>query len=149
MTPIFILIWLMKTTQVMDLLIQCLFAGVGLRHKKAVHIDTQSPGVTHVEGVLGIDKGHHPALGLRLGGDVKRKGGLPRRLGTIDLHHPAPRNAADPEGRIQRQGTRGNGRDIQNPIFPHLHDRTPAELTFYLGDGLLHGPCFVCLIRHA
>ncbi|MBA7709477.1 hypothetical protein ES703_118395 [subsurface metagenome] len=51
--------------------IKCLFAGIRLGYQQAIHIHPELPGVTHVKGMLSIHKGHHPALYLGLGSNMK------------------------------------------------------------------------------
>src|SRR5687767_4919820 len=48
---------------------------------------------------------------LRLGHDVVDERRLPRGLGAEDLDHPAPRQTADPERDVEREGARRDGRD--------------------------------------
>ena len=82
-------------------------------------------------GSLGLD------VALGLGHHVHGHGGLARGLGTVDLDHPAPGQAADAEGEIEGQGPRGDGLDVHRRLVAHLHDRTLAVGLLDLADGHL------------
>jgi hypothetical protein len=53
-----------------------------------------------------IDEGGDPARLLDFGDEVQREGRFPRGLGAKDLGDPAPRDAADAQRRVERDGTR-------------------------------------------
>ena len=65
--------------------------------------------------------------------------GLARRLGPEDLDHPAPGQAADPEGEIEREGTGGDDLHQHRPLLAHPHDGPLAELLVDLAEGHLEG----------
>ena len=129
--------------------LECLLAGVGLGDEQLVDVDTDRLGVHRIHGVLGVDVGARAAVALRLGDDVHRQGGLARRLGPVDLGDPAPRQAADAECQVERQGARGDRLDVHRRALAHAHDGALAELLVDLRqsevEGLLaigaHGVC--------
>src|SRR5204862_7333394 len=85
-----------------------LLAGVRLADEELVDVDTAGPGIGRVEGMLDVDECRHAATALGLGDDVLADRRLARRLRAEDLGDPAARDAADPEGEIERDRT---GRD--------------------------------------
>src|SRR6185437_16350997 len=85
-----------------------LFARVRLRDEEVVDIHTQLLRVLDVEGMLRVDVGGRAATFLRPGHDVQGERGLAARFGTEDLSHPAARDPADADGRIEVDGA---GRD--------------------------------------
>ncbi len=77
---------------------------------------------------------------LGLGDDVQGQGRLARGLGAVDLDDPAPREAADAEGQVERDGPGRDGLDVdRRALLAELHDRALAELLFDLGQGRLDG----------
>src|SRR5690606_24791397 len=54
---------------------------------------------------------------------------LAGRLGTVDLHHPPARQAADAQGDVERQGSAGNHRHVPyRLLIAHADHRALAEL---------------------
>jgi hypothetical protein len=113
-----------------------LLSGVRLGHQQVVDIHTQLLGVLDIEGVLRVHVGRHPAGALDIGREVKSESGLAGRLRPVDFGDPAPGNAPDADGRVQVDGSGGNGLDpLSLALRPHPHDRTLAQLLLDLGDG--------------
>ena len=119
-----------------------LLAGVGLGDEQILGPDPQFPGVMHVQGVLGVDEGRHPAQALGLGDGVQGQGGLPRRFRPVDLDDPAPGNAADPQGQVQAQGAGGDDGDLDLFVLPQAHDGALAVMLFDLPQRLGQGLVF-------
>ena len=92
-------------------------------------------GVDRVHGVLGVDVGADAAVALGLGHHVHGEGRLARGLGAVDLDDPAPGQAADAEGEVERQRAGGDGLDGHGGLLAHLHDRALAELLLDLAEG--------------
>ena len=88
-----------------------LLARVGLGDEQLVDVDADGRGVDRVHGVLGVDVGADAAVALGLGHDVHGEGGLARRLRAEDLDDPAPGQAADAEGEVERERAGGDGLD--------------------------------------
>ena len=116
-----------------------LLPRVGLADEQLVDVHPDGGGVHRVHRVLGVDVGADAAVALRLGHDVHRHRGLARRLGPEDLDHPAPREAADPEGEIEREGAGGDDLHQHRPLLTHPHDGTLAELLVDLAERHLEG----------
>ena len=108
--------------------LECLLTGVRLRDEEVVDVDPDGPGVDRVHGVLGVDVGADAAVALRLGDRVHGQRGLPRRLGTVDLHDAPPGQAADAQRQVQGEGAGGNRLDVHPDVVAHAHDRALAEL---------------------
>ena len=105
-----------------------LLAGVGLGDEQLVDVDTDGRGVHRIHGVLGVDVRTHAAVALGLGHDVHSEGGLARRLGTVDLGHPASGQTADTEGEVERQRAGRHRLDRHVGALAHLHDGALAVL---------------------
>jgi hypothetical protein len=113
-----------------------LLAGVGLGDEEVVGLYAEVPGVADVEGVLGVDEGGDAAPLLGLGDDVEGQRRLARRFRPVDLHHPAAGDAADAEGDVEAQGSRGDHLDGRKRVtVPEAHDGALAELFFDLAQG--------------
>src|ERR1041384_7211570 len=110
-----------------------LLAGVGLGDEQVFGLDAELGGVGDVERVLRVDEGGGAADLLHLGDDLEGQGRLARGLRTVDLDHPAARQAADAEGEVQAERARGHHVDIPDRRVVHLHDRALAELLLDLG----------------
>ena len=119
--------------------LQCLFPGVGLGDEKLVDIDPDRLGVDGVEGVLGVDESGDPPVALRLGDDVKGETGLARALRPVELDDAAPGHAADPQGKIEREGTGGDDIHLAIGRLSHLHDGALAELALDLAERHIQG----------
>ena len=109
---------------------QSLLARVGLRDEQLVDVDAELRGVRRVHRVLGVDVGGDVARLLRLGHDVERERRLARRLGAEDLDDATARDAADADGRVERERGRRDGRDVDHLFVAEAHDRTLAEFLF-------------------
>ncbi len=85
--------------------------------------------------MLGIDERRHAAQLLGVGDDVERERRLARRLGPVDLGHPAAGDAADTGHRVQRDRPGGDRLD-GDPGFlgAHAHDRALAVLPLDEGN---------------
>src|SRR5688572_30109388 len=114
--------------------LQGLFAVIWLGEVEVLKVDADSLGVGRVEGVLGVDKGGQASCFLRLGDDVQGEGCLAARLGTEDLHDPAPWDTPDAEGQVECQGAGRDGGDALAVLVTHAHDRALPELPLYLGN---------------
>src|SRR5207249_6414217 len=90
--------------------------------------------------VLGIDVRGRPTLALGVRDHVQCQCGLTARLGTEDLRYAPPRDAADPDRRVQVDRAR---RDDLHPhprrIGPHPHDGALAASLLDLRDGEVEG----------
>ncbi len=111
-----------------------LLAAVGLGDEQVVGVDSELARVRCVQGMLGVHEGRHAAPPLRLGDHVEGEGGLARGLGAEDLDHPAAGQPANAEGRIQGEGARGDGGDVDLLPAAQAHDRALAELLVDLGQ---------------
>ena len=113
-----------------------LLAGVGLGDEHLVDVDADARGVAGVERVLRVDEGDNAAHGLSLSEDLEGERGLARGLGAVDLDDAAAGHAADAERRVEREGSRGDGLDLEvNAALAVLHDGALAELLDDLGGG--------------
>jgi hypothetical protein len=77
--------------------------------------------------VLGVDEGAGAAGLLRLGDHVQRQRRLARAFGSIDLDHPAARQAADPERDVQTERAGRHDLGLDHPVLAQAHDRALAE----------------------
>ena len=114
-----------------------LLSEVGLRDEQVVDVDTQPAGVLRVECVLGVDEGGYAALLLRLADGGQRQCRLARRLRAVDLDDTPAREAADADGGIDGDRSRGDGGDRHRLPLPEPHDRALAELALDLGEGVV------------
>ena len=121
-----------------------LLAGIGLGDEQVLGPDPQLPGVGHVQGVLGVDEGRHPALALGLGDDVQGQGGLPGGFRAVDLDHPPAGHAADPQGQVQGEAAGGDHRHVDFFLGPQAHDGALAVILFNLAQRLFQGLGAVC-----
>ena len=119
--------------------LQGLFTGIGLGDEQVLGPDPQLAGIDHVQGVLGVYEGRHPALELGLGDDVQGQGGLAGGLRPEDLDDPAPGDAADPQGQVQGEAAAGDHRHVRLLIGPQAHDGALAILFFDVTQGLIQG----------
>ena len=87
--------------------------------------------------MLGVDEGAHAAGLLRLSNGVQGQRGLARRLGSVDFHHTAARQAADTEGEVESDRSRGNNGDVFR-FTTERHDGSLAKLFFDGGYGRLN-----------
>jgi len=113
---------------------RALLAGVGLGDVELVDVHTDRRGVGRVHRVLGVDVGAHAPVALRLGDDVHGEGRLAGGLGTEHFDDPAPREAADAEGDVEREGARGDGLDTHVAPLAEAHDGALAVLLLDLAD---------------
>ena len=121
-----------------------LLAVVGLRDQQLVDVDADRLGVDRVHRVLGVDEGALAAALLRLGDDVVDEGRLARRLGAVDLDDAAARDAAHPEGDVERQRAGGDHAHVGSAgVVAHAHDAALAEVAFDLRDGGVESLLFV------
>src|SRR5207244_675719 len=122
MTPIFSRSWLMKITEVRERLI----APASLRSAWLISRARRPRG--------------RPALALGVRDHVQCQRGLTARFGAEDLRYPPPRDAADPDRRVQVDRAR---RDDLHPhprrIGPHPHDGALAASLLDLRDGEVEG----------
>ena len=125
--------------------LQGLLAGVGLGDEQLVDVHADGLGVDRVHGVLGVHVGADAAVALSLGHHVRGQGGLARGLRAVYLGHPAPGQAPDAEGQIQRQRSRRDRLDVHGGLLAHLHDRALAELLVDLAHG--HVECLVSIVH--
>ena len=111
-----------------------LLAGVGLADQQRVGVDAEVLGVVGVEGVLGVDERHDAAGALGVGHRVQGDGRLARGLRTVDLHHPAARQATEAERDVE--GDRAGRDDLQRcaGLVTEAHHRALAELLLDLGE---------------
>ncbi len=112
-----------------------LLAGVGLRDEQVVDVDADPLRVGRVHRMLGVDERADAAATLRLRDHVVDERRLARGLRTEDLDHAAARQAADPEGEVQRERARRDGADVHGRGVAHLHHRPFAELPLDLPEG--------------
>src|SRR4029077_10861622 len=99
-----------------------LLARVGLGDQQLVDVDADGGRVDRVHRVLGVDVGAHAAVALGLGDHVHGKGGLPGRLGPVDLDHTTAGQATDAEGDVERQRAGGDGGDADVAVLAQTHD---------------------------
>ena len=111
--------------------LECLFAVVGLRNQKAVHVDTQLLCIEAVEGMLGIDECCDATLLLCFGDGMDGERGLTTRLRSVDLDDASLRISAYAECGIQSDGARGDDLHVLYVLVAHAHDATLAEVLFY------------------
>ena len=90
--------------------LQGLLAVVGLRDQQVLDLHAQLAGVDDVQGVFGVDERAHAAGALGLGDGLQGEGGLARRLGAVDLDHPAAGQAAHAQGQVQADRAGGDDR---------------------------------------
>ena len=69
-----------------------------------------------------IDECGHAPQFLRFSNDMLCDSRLAGRLGAVNLGHSPPRNAANSQRNIQRQGACGYGLDFQTGGLPQTHD---------------------------
>ena len=99
-------------------------------------------GVGRVQRVLRVDEGRDAAVALRAGGDVVAERRLAARLRPEDLGDAATRNAADPQGQVERDRSGGDDVDVLvRALVAEAHDRPSAELLLDLQDGGIDGAC--------
>lgn len=115
------------------------------------------------QGGLGVDEGGIAPGLLGVGDGVQGDRGLTGGLRTVDFDDATARQAADAEGDVESEGTRGDHLDGGTVIIPQAHDGALTELLVDLrqgdferlvsiiGDGLCrgcftgcHGDPFVC-----
>ena len=112
---------------------QRLLAVVRLRDQKLVDIDAQLAGIDRVQRVLGVDEGADAALLLRFGHAMQRQRGLAGRFGSVNLDHPALRQAADAERDVEPERAGRDRLDVHRlVVLAELHDRALAELALDL-----------------
>src|SRR5207253_843048 len=75
-----------------------------------------------------------PGAPLRLRYDVVYERRLPRGLRPEDLDDPAPREPADPEGKVERERPRRDSSDGDLGLVAHPHDGSLAELALDLAQ---------------
>src|SRR5205807_1629001 len=84
------------------------------------------------------------ALALGFGDAVQRQGGLARGFRTINLDHPATRQAADAERNVEAERAGGDGLDVHRlAVLAEPHDRALAERALDLGERGIEGLRFV------
>jgi hypothetical protein len=99
--------------------------------------------------MLGVDEGADAAAPLPLGDEVERERGLARRLRPVDLDHAAARHAADAEGDVEPDRSRGKRRDVGHlAALPELHDGALAELLLDLAQGEIDRPLAIHIDAH-
>jgi hypothetical protein len=64
---------------------------------------------------------------------------LAARLRSVDLHHPAARQAADAEGDVEGDRAGGDHLDRCPDVVAEPHDRALAELAVDVGEGGVEG----------
>ncbi|SBP86458.1 hypothetical protein THIARS_40079 [Thiomonas delicata] len=102
--------------------------------------------ILRVQRMLGVDEGADAAELLHLGNDLQGQRGLARRFGTINLHHPPARQAADAERDVQAQRAGGHDLDVLHHLaLAQAHDRTLAELFFDLRQRCRQRLGFFCI----
>ena len=125
--------------------LQRLLPGVGLGDQEVVDIDAELARIDRIERVLGIDEGADAAALLGLGDAMQRQRRLARGFRPVDFHHPAARQAADPERDVEAERAARNGLDLDRlAALAEPHDRALAEGPFDLRQrgierlGLVH-----------
>ena len=124
--------------------------------QQLVDVDADGRGVHRVHRVLGVDVGADAAVALGLGDHVHGERRLAGRLRAEDLDDPAPGQAADAEGEVEREGTRGDGLDADVALLAEPHDRALAVLLLDLAErhverlvtfhgGILLWVCAICV----
>ena len=81
--------------------LQGLLAAIGLGDDQIVHVHADAARESHVQGVLGVDKGRCPSRLLSLADDVQSNHRLARSLGAVYLYDPPPWNSPNSKGAIQ------------------------------------------------
>jgi hypothetical protein len=104
-----------------------LLASVGLRDDQLVNVDAELPGIDGVERVLGIDEGDRTAALLRFGQHVQRQRGLARAFRSVNLDHPAARQATDAQGDVEPERPGRDRLDLHRFLLAQLHRRALAE----------------------
>ena len=118
--------------------LQRLLAGIRLGHIQLVDIHAQLLRVQGIQRVLRVHKGGDAAGLLRLRHHVQRHRGLTGGFRPVDLHDPAPGNAAHAQRRVQRQAAGGDHRDIPvHRVGAQLHHGALAELLVQIGQRVL------------
>ena len=113
-----------------------MLAGVGLADEQILQIDAQVLRILDVQRVLGIDKGTLAAQLLHFRNDLQRQRGFARRLGAVNLNHPAARQAAHAQRHVQPQRAGGDDLDVLNHLaFAQAHHGAFAKLFFDLCQG--------------
>ncbi len=115
--------------------VQSLLAGIGLGNEQTVDVNAKGSGIGGLQGVLHVDIRGHAVVPLGGGHDVQGQGGLAGGLGTVDLHDPAPGNAADAQRQVQRQGAGGQGFHVHGDIVAKAHDGALAVILLDLCNG--------------
>jgi len=82
------------------MIIEGLFAAVGLRNEQAFQIDAKAFGPGGIEGVFRVDKSRYSTEFLGLGHHVQGEGGLAAGFRAEHLRHPAPRHTPATESQI-------------------------------------------------
>ena len=90
--------------------------------------------------MLRIHKGGDAARLLGLGHDVQGHGGFAGGFRAVDLHDPAPGNAAHAQRSVQRQAASGDHGDIlPRNVLAQLHHSALAVLLIQIRQGMLQG----------
>jgi hypothetical protein len=80
-----------------------LLAGIGLRDKQVIDVDSELASILRVHRMLGIDVGGHAACFLSLRYDVQRKRRLTARLWPVNLNDSAAWHTPDPDCSVQTE----------------------------------------------
>jgi len=125
----------------------CNFKGllsvIRLRNKQVINIDTEAAGVGNIQGMLSIDKGGGSAALLCFGNYVQGQGGFAGRLRTVNLSHPAYRDASDADCNIKAQSSRGNCRHFFCFMGSQPHDRAFTKLFLNLVHRIVESFAFL------
>ena len=84
-------------------------------------------------------KAHTPPARCACGDRVQGQRRLARRLGAVDLDHPAARQAAHAEREVEADRAGRDDVDLGDVAAVERHDRALAELLLDGGDGAGHG----------
>ena len=118
-----------------------LLARVRLGDQEGVGVDTQGTRINRVKGVLRVDKGSVTASLLGVSDGMEGDRGLTGGLGAVHLDDTTARQAADTQGNIEGEGTRGDHLDWRTIIVAEAHNGALTELLIDLRQG-----DFECLI---
>ena len=98
-------------------------------------VHAKGTSIDGIEGVLGVDEGGIAPGLLGVGDGVQGDRGLTGGLRTVDFDDATARQAADAEGDVESEGTRGDHLDGGTVIIPQAHDGALTELLVDLRQG--------------
>ena len=105
-----------------------LLTRIGLRDQEGVGVHSQGARVDGVKGVLGVNECGVAAGLLGVGDCVQSDRGLTGGFGAVYLNDAAAREAADAEGDVECEGTRGDHLHGRAIVIAQAHDGALTKL---------------------